>query len=653
MRIQHTCHWAAAVFAVSALLALGAAPASAAEPFHEGGKRTIHFRARVTGQEDERVANGMKTLVFRLYEFPVGGEALWTEVHPSVNVTGGYADVVLGAITPFDSVVQFAPDTERGLKPWKKHWSTFEKPLYVGVSVDIDGIPDNPAVKGSPEAELLPRQELLPGVFALDAFAAKESDSLSHQPPITKLTAAPLREFWLDPTVVLNASGSISPRGELLEFGWDLDGDGLPAAYSPEATAIVPRDPAPGAAVLARVFARDEKGLVSPSAPVLIGNSPYRTLTTLLTSSTFVAQPSLAIINNRPAVAFVNQDGDLIYMASPTKEGGGAWTLYTVALGVVQPGTNSLVSLQTLADGSCAIAYCDQTGPPTLGYVRAASPGAEPWMAPLIIPNTGNAGPYLSMAVVAGKPTIAYSNDSLTSLLCVRATDAAGTSWAAPSVIEAKSPAHPETVDLGLYVSLAEVGGTPAVAYTETIWDGGCRLKFNRATNPDGSDWQDSPQVLYERFSRPVAGISMSLVAGQPAIAYVRSHWYPAKQQELLYLRSDDTQGLAWGTEESIDTTPSISSFYSVPGSVSLAEVGGSPVIGYYASQDRDLKCAVRNGNDPGGAWTCVKVDSDNDAGLAPSLRQVDGRAGIVYLDMTAGTLKYTAFPTQLPLLWP
>jgi len=103
----------------------------------------------------------------------------------------------------------------------------------------------------------------------------------------------------------------------------------------------------------------------------------------------------------------------------------------------------------------------------------------------------------------------------------------------------------------------------------------------------------------------------------------------------------------------SMATTPSISSYDSDPAYLSLAEVGGCPVIAYYVSPDRDLKCAIRNGNDPGGAWTCVTVDSDNDVGLAPSLRQVDGRAGIVYLNTTAGTLKYTAFPTQLPLLWP
>jgi hypothetical protein len=624
----------AVVFAAAALLTLNTGPSFCADPLHEGGKRTIHFRARVTGQDNEPVANGMKTLVFRLYEFPVGGEPLWTEVHPSVNVMDGYADVVLGGITPFDSMVQFAPDTEGGQKPWKKHWSTFEKPLYVGVSVDIDGIPDNPAVKGSPEAELLPRQELLPSVFALDAFAAKEADGLSHQPAIPKLAATPRREFWLDPTVVLDASGSISPRGERLEFGWDLDGDGLPAAYSQNATATIPRDPAPGASVLARVFVRDEKGLVSPSAPVLINNSPYRTLTTVVTSSTFAAQPSLAVINNRPAVALVNQDGDLIYMAAPTKEGGGAWTLRTAAPGIVPPGTNCPVSLQALADGSPAIAYRDQTATPTVGYVRATTPAAQTWTAPLTIPSAGSAGPYLSMAVVAGKPTIAYSNDSLTSLSCIQATDDAGTSWAAPNVIESKPPGQWGIEPLGLYVSLAEMGGTPAVAYLETVPDGGSLLTFNRATNPDGSGWQDPPQVLYMSYSRHVGGISMSLVAGQPSIAYVRSYWYPTVQQELVYLRSGDAQGLTWGAEELVDTTPSISSFDAVPGCVSLASVGGRPVIAYASASGGEgapARYAISNSADGLGGWTIRIVDNRGDEFPTVSLAVVGDRPAISY----------------------
>ncbi|MBZ0262536.1 MAG: hypothetical protein K8F90_18290, partial [Hyphomicrobiales bacterium] len=80
---------------------------------------------------------------------------------------------------------------------------------------------------------------------------------------------------------------------------------------------------------------------------------------------------------------------------------------------------------------------------------------AQAWQAGVFIEDPvtgtgGDVGQYLSMAVVNGNPARAYYDATHTNLMYVRATDASGTSWGTPQIIDA-------TGQVAQYISLTVV----------------------------------------------------------------------------------------------------------------------------------------------------------------------------------------------------
>jgi len=112
-----------------------------------------------------------------------------------------------------------------------------------------------------------------------------------------------------------------------------------------------------------------------------------------------------------------------------------------------------------LVDGRPAIAYREGSPNYDLKYVRASDATGSSWGTPVTVDSTGSVGEYASLAVVYGRPAIAY-RDSVTNydLKYVRASDAAGSSWGTPVTVESSG-------DVGEYASLAVVAGRPAIAY--------------------------------------------------------------------------------------------------------------------------------------------------------------------------------------------
>ena len=110
-------------------------------------------------------------------------------------------------------------------------------------------------------------------------------------------------------------------------------------------------------------------------------------------------------------------------------------------------------------------------------------------LASEIVTVTSDGGKNSSLAVVDGKPAIAYSTAS-GSVGFVRAVDSAGSVWNAPSVV-APAPTRSE------YLSLAVVAGNPSISYAG--WpESECssKLEYIRATTIDGSAWGN--QVVVE-----------------------------------------------------------------------------------------------------------------------------------------------------------
>lgn len=112
----------------------------------------IPFQGQLANQAGQSLTNvSSATLVFRLYQTPVGGVAIWEEAQPNISVNAGRFGVLLGSR-------QALPDT-----------SYFNSTLYLGITVD-DG--DSATV----DVEMRPRQALVPVVSARYASNADKLD---------------------------------------------------------------------------------------------------------------------------------------------------------------------------------------------------------------------------------------------------------------------------------------------------------------------------------------------------------------------------------------------------------------------------------------------------------------------------------------------
>jgi hypothetical protein len=106
----------------------------------------IPFQGRLTDQQGQVYADGQFSVLFQIYDEPVGGTALWSERHEKVGVMNGMLNVFLGSIQPLTKV-------------------EFSQTRHLGITIDADNNPN------TPDPEMLPRQMIIP------AFWARQSDN--------------------------------------------------------------------------------------------------------------------------------------------------------------------------------------------------------------------------------------------------------------------------------------------------------------------------------------------------------------------------------------------------------------------------------------------------------------------------------------------
>ena len=134
-------------------LLLGLAVVSAAA---QEAPKLLPFQARLTDAQGAPTTNGVRLVQFRIYPQPVGGTPVWAgEIHRT-SINGGLVNVILGTKTPLAGV-------------------DFNQQLYLEMTVDVNG--DNQITAEDPP--LLPRQIVLPTVFAKEAAAARNSTLLN------------------------------------------------------------------------------------------------------------------------------------------------------------------------------------------------------------------------------------------------------------------------------------------------------------------------------------------------------------------------------------------------------------------------------------------------------------------------------------------
>jgi len=296
----------------------------------------------------------------------------------------------------------------------------------------------------------------------------------------------------------------------------------------------------------------------------------------------------------------------------------------------------------------------------TLTVTETPEPGAM-----VVVESEGNVGKYTSLAVIDGRPAIAYSNNGASITKYIRANDAMGTTWSAPVVIDSAE---------GGWTFLTAVNGRPAVSYEGGDQD----LMFARAKDATGSQWnapqavvtdgwvprqnsilivEDYPAInyvnvlgidLYYVHAKDASGASwndpvhvdgdskdrgtfswMASVKGSPAISY-----NDLSDHVVRYIRSLNPVGTNWGSSVVIDSTGE--AWYT-----HLIVAGGNPAVAYRHQGVSRLKY-VRANDNAGSEWGApIMLDNDGDSGEWLSLAIINGRPAVSYLYGEANDLRY------------
>src|SRR6266480_1572291 len=132
--------------------------------FAQQAPKLLPFQGRLTDQNGVAVSNGVRLVQFKIYDAPTGGSPVWAGELHRTTVNGGLVNVMLGSKTPLTGV-------------------DFDKQLYLEITVDVSGptgTPDNSITAADPP--MLPRQVLLPVVFAKEAADARLLDGYAWSP---------------------------------------------------------------------------------------------------------------------------------------------------------------------------------------------------------------------------------------------------------------------------------------------------------------------------------------------------------------------------------------------------------------------------------------------------------------------------------------
>ncbi len=337
---------------------------------------------------------------------------------------------------------------------------------------------------------------------------------------------------------------------------------------------------------------------------------------------------SAAIVNGRPASAHYDASGlDLNYSRANDVQGvSWAGTVKVATAGNVGQFTSLAV-----VNGFPAIAYYDVTNV-RLMYVRATNANGTAWGAPVVVddpPGAINVGQYTSLVVINGNPAIAYYDVSNGDLKYIRATDANGTTWGAPAILDA-------TGNTGQFLSMAVVNGNPAISYYDVS---NADLRYIRATDASGTAWAAAFSV--STVNNTGQYTSLSVINGFPAISF-----YNVTDQDLQYVRATDATGAAWGVPLTLASTGNTGQFSS------LTTVAGNPAISYQDVTNLDLKY-IRATNANGTAWAPEKTpEATGSRGAYSNLIVAAGNPAIAYYDASGLNARFIRSYDNIGDLW-
>lgn len=405
----------------------------------------------------------------------------------------------------------------------------------------------------------------------------------------------------------------------------------------------------------------------SVAFPTAFNTTPVVTLS-LDTESPAVWDQSSLVVSNRSTTGFTAKWRNSSLPMTLDSDGDVGWEsslAYIGRSGMLRP----------------TISYRDRTNG-DLKVIRAMDPNGSVWNAPVSVTTTGNVGAYSSLLWLPGYnvPAISYYDYDNYDLKFIRANDADGRYWRTPVTVDALN-------DVGAFHSTIRLSNSnPAIAYYDSNYGD---LKFARANAPDGGSWATPVYVDTTATTFVSAPVSAAVVNSYPAILYRNSN-----NNDLLYVRANDTTGSSWGTPNTVASGASTAAAsmavvnghpafcYSAGGALhflrasdasgtawgspvtldnvtvsgarnlQFAVIGGKPAVSYYTNGD--LRYAFASDAD-GSTWNPpVTVDMVGNTGQYNSLAEVNGAPGISYYDATACDLRFVrhAAPDAFTINW-
>lgn len=410
--------------------------------------------------------------------------------------------------------------------------------------------------------------------------------------------------------VQFSAAGSADSDGSIVNYEWDLDGDG---AYELSGAATTQtRSYTVVGSYTARLRVTDNDGATAVSTLTIVVSAAGSNVspTAIIGATPVSGAAPLAV--NFTAAGSTDPDGSI---ASYEWDFNGDGTYET------NTGTTQTVSFTYTGGGtfSARLRVTDNEGAVSLASITITVTGGavSPTVTLSALPSSGNAPlsvTFSAAASLAGGTITRYQwdfeNDGTFDL------DSGTTNTASRTYTVA-----------GTYVARVLVTGSTGTtaADVETIVVG--------SGIPSGT-WTGASTIA--SGSDEGSYSSMKIVSGNPAIAY-----YNATNESLYYVRATDALGNSWSTPVLVDGGS------SVGGWCALAVIDGRPAISYFDDTNSALKYAYSATVDGVSAadWTDLTVDSGN-VGYFTSLAQINGAPAISYRDAQNNNLKY-AWSTQ------
>jgi hypothetical protein len=191
-----------------------------------------------------------------------------------------------------------------------------------------------------------------------------------------------------------------------------------------------------------------------------------------------------------------------------------------------------------------------------LFYKRADDALGAAWSTPAVVADStpgSSRGTHCQLLDLGAAPGLSYFDTTVQQLLWVSATDAQGTSWSAPQVLEAPQ-GLPGSYSCGEYNSLAMIGGRPAVSYLTRISSVvvGDKLQYVRANDAMGTSW--SAPVTVRQAQGIAQGTSLTeLPGGLPGILYANTN--NIDQNMLTFTSGSAPEGGTWSLGRDVITT--------------------------------------------------------------------------------------------------